>query len=36
MLEFVRSNAHYITLIVIIVGCICGWLMFDKNDWSGK
>ena len=34
MLEFVRENALWITLIALITGCILGWLMFDKNDWG--
>lgn len=36
MIQYIQSNAHYITLVVIIVGCIIGWWLFDPNDWSGK
>lgn len=34
MIEFVRDNAHYITLVFIIAGCIVGWYFFDPDDWG--
>lgn len=36
MMEFLRANSPYITLIFLITGCLVGWFLFDKNDWSGK
>jgi len=36
MIEFIRANAHYITLVALVVACICGWLFFSPDDWSGK
>lgn len=36
MMEFLRANSHYITLIFLITGCLVGWFLFDKDDRSGK
>lgn len=36
MIEFVRDNAHYITLVFIIAGCIVGWYFFDPGDWGRR
>lgn len=34
MIELLRQNAQWITLLFLIVGSIVGWLLFDKDDWG--